>query len=174
MKATFFILLALVLIAAIVLGPRLRKDVKKKQQYQNTFAIQNVGTGLCLRPLDAHYEEGVPLVLYPLHNWECITWQIIRLEGNACLMKNLYTQRTFMPDGVPNEGVSMRQAVMGGDTSQLWVMEADGEGTYRIHLRDNDLYLTAPSSETNARPVLRKQSGDDSQLWRLVSQNPIV
>ena len=45
MKATLIALLILIVLSAIIFAPRIYKDGKKKRNYANTYAIQNVGTG---------------------------------------------------------------------------------------------------------------------------------
>ncbi len=174
MKIAFYTLLAIIVLLCAVFGPRLAKDMRKKRSYENTFAIQNMETGTCLRPKDAGYQNDVPLILYPHQNWECITWQFIGLIDGTTLLKNLYSQRTFAPDRAPVAGITFSQCNLGGSALQQWVVEPDGEGIVRLRLSGSELYLTAPSAETNARPVLQAKSGEDNQRWRLIPQTPIV
>lgn len=101
MKATLSALLILIVLSAIIFAPRIYKDVKKKRNYANTYAIQNVGTGKDIRVHNAGNDEGTKIILYNHNNWECITWQLIELEDNAYLLKNLYTQKTFEPSAPP-------------------------------------------------------------------------
>lgn len=93
MKATLIALLILIVLSAIIFAPRIYKDVKKKRNYANTYAIQNVGTGKDIRVHNAGNDNGTKIILYNHNNWECITWQLIELEDNAYLLKNLYTQK---------------------------------------------------------------------------------
>lgn len=101
MKATLIALLILIVLSAIIFAPRIYKDVKKKRNYANTYAIQNVGTGKDIRVHNAGNDNGTKIILYNHNNWECITWQLIELEDNAYLLKNLYTQKTFEPSAPP-------------------------------------------------------------------------
>ena len=48
-------------------------------RYTNTFSIQNVLTGKDIRVQDANYHDDARTILYGHHNWECITWEFIRL-----------------------------------------------------------------------------------------------
>lgn len=49
MKTAFIILIVLIGITAIVFGPRIYKDIQKKRNYENTYAIQNVASGKGIR-----------------------------------------------------------------------------------------------------------------------------
>lgn len=93
MKATLIALLILIVLSTIIFAPRIYKDVKKKRNYANTYAIQNVGTGKDIRVHNAGNDDGTKIILYNHNNWECITWQLIELEDNAYLLKNIYTQK---------------------------------------------------------------------------------
>lgn len=104
MKATLIALLILIVLSAIIFAPRIYKDVKKKRNYANTYAIQNVGTGKDIRVHNAGNDEGTKIILYNHNNWECITWQLIELEDNAYLLKNLYTQKTLRTVSTPRTG----------------------------------------------------------------------
>lgn len=171
MDVAFYILAALVAVSGAVFGPRQVKDIRKKQAYQNTYAMQNVGNDKVLRVLDAGTADSVPIILYSLHNWECIMWQVIALEDGSCLLKNLYSQKAMEANLNDN---TLWQQTMGGTSRQYWVMEALGEETFRLRLRDSNLYLTATSSETNSEPKLLSATDDENQLWRLVRQTPIM
>ena len=97
MKATLITLLILIVLLAIIFAPRIYKDVKKKRNYANTYAIQNVGTGKDIRVHNAGNDDGTKIILYNHNNWECITWQLIELEDNAYLLKNLYLRTVSTP-----------------------------------------------------------------------------
>jgi len=174
MKASFIILLVLIVLSIIVFGPRIYKDIKKKQNYANTYAIQNVGTGKDIRVYNAGNDDGTRIILYSHHNWECITWQLIQLEDNTYLLKNLYTQKTFQPASTPQHGVNLWQQTLGGSHLQYWEFIEQPEGTYLIQLKDTELYITAISDEDNSDIVLMSKHDSDRQLWRLVRQNPII
>lgn len=174
MKIAFFSLLGLIVIAAIVFGPRIYKDVKKKQNYANTYAIQNVGTGKDIRVYNAGNEDGTKIILYSHNNWECITWQLIQLEGNTFLLKNLYTQKTFQPSSAPEAGVNLWQQTLGGSSFQYWEFTKQPDDTYLIRLKNTGLYITATSDENNSDIILMPKQDSDRQLWKLVRQNPII
>lgn len=174
MKATLIILLILIGISAIVFAPRIYKDIQKKRNYANTYAIQNAGNGKCIRVHNAGNNDGTKIILYDHHNWECITWQLIGLEENVYLLKNLYTQKSFEPSSAPVAGVTLWQQTLGGSRSQYWeFVEQPGEN-YLIRLKDTELYLTATSDENDSDIILMPKQDSQSQLWKLIRQNPII
>jgi hypothetical protein len=168
------VIIVLFAIAAFMFGPRIYKDIKKKQNYQNTYAIQNVATGKDIRIYNAGNDDGTKIILYSHHNWECITWQMIELDENTYLLKNLYTQKTFEPSSIPEQGVSLWQQTLGGSRLQYWEFIEQPDETYLIRLKDTELYLTTTSDENNSDIVLMPKQGSDNQLWKLIRQNPIV
>ncbi|GIZ26687.1 MULTISPECIES: RICIN domain-containing protein [Morganellaceae] len=176
MKTAIILVLTLILVSeCIVLGPRLYKDYQKKKQYKNTFAIVNVQSGLALRPMNANYRDEVPLITYGLHDWECITWEMIGInEPNTYLLKNLYTQKTFQPSGELREEVGLSQQSLGGTTLQYWEFIEKPNGIFLIRLKGHDLYLTASSGKENALVVLRQLQNSENQMWKKVKQNPFI
>lgn len=173
MKATLIILLVFIALSAIVFGPRVYKDIQKKRNYANTFAIQNVKTGKCIRVYNAGIDDGTKIILYSHHNWECITWQFIQLDDKTFLLKNLYTQKTFEPSSNPQSETSLWQQTLGGSSFQYWEFIEQPDKTYLIRLKDTELYVSITSNENNSPIVLLPKQEIDSQLWRLVRQNPI-
>lgn len=174
MKATLIILLILIGLSAIVFAPRIIKDIKKKQNYENTYAIQNVGTGKDIRVYNAGNDDGTKIILYDHHNWECITWQLIGLEENVYLLKNLYTQKSFEPSAAPASSVTLWQQTLGGSRLQYWEFVKQTGENYLIRLKDTELYLTAASDENDSDIVLMPKQDSESQLWKLIRQNPII
>jgi len=174
MKITFIILSVFMTLAAFAFMPRICKDIKKKRNYENTFAIQNIKTGKNIRVYNAENENETKIILYTHKNWECLTWQMIELETNTYLLKNLYTQKTFEPSAVPQSGVGLWQQTLGGSRFQYWEFIKQSDETYLIRLKDTELYLTITSNENNSNIILMGKQESDSQLWRLVKQNPIV
>ena len=174
MAVIFSIFLTILVIVAIPFILRFIKDTRKKLQYKNTYAIINVNSGKALRVYNADYSDNVPLVTYTPHNWECITWQIIHLKNGCNLLKNLYTHKTFIPTENPKEGTQFYQITLGESDYQYWVMEKQEENIYRFRLNETDLYLTATENEDNSRPTLQSKKNNNTQLWRLHSQNPIL
>lgn len=169
----FFVLLALVVFGIAVFVPRIAKDMRLKKDRKNTYAIQNVGTGLCIRPKDADFSEENSVIQYPLKNWECITWQFIKLDANAYLLQNLYTHKTFEPKNGTEEGSSLFQKTLDGTKNQCWEFLKDN-GAYTIRLKGTGLYLTAESKEKNAEITLREKQENDAQKWKLVEQHPTM
>ena len=174
MKIAFISLLIFIALSALILCPRIYKDIKKKHNYENTYAIQNIKTEKDIRVYNAGNDNETKIILYNHHNWECITWQLIELEENIYLLKNLYTQKTFEPSAIPQSGVGLWQQTLGGSRYQHWEFIKQPDETYLIRLKDTELYLTVTSDENNSDIILMEKQGSDSQLWRLVRQNPIV
>lgn len=158
----------------VVFAPRILKDYNKKKAYQNTYAITNVKYGNAIRVRDASNDDGAEIILYSHHNWECMTWQRIGLEGDSFLLKNLYTQKTFQPSATPQAGVGIVQQTMGGSRLQYWEFIKLADETYLIRAKETDLYLTATGDGDNAAIVLKLKQGNDDQSWKLVRQNPII
>lgn len=176
MKTAIIAVLSLILVSeCIILGPRLYKDYYKKKQYKNTFAIVNVQSGLALRPMNVNYRDEVPVITYGLHDWECITWEMIGIDApNTFLLKNLYTQKAFQPNSEPKEDVGLWQQSLGGTTLQYWEFIEKPDGKFLIRLKGYDLYLTASSGKENAVVVLRQLQNSENQLWKKVKQNPFI
>ena len=172
-KWLFFILFGIIALCLIVFGPRVLKGISKKKDRKNCYAIRNVKTGTCIRPYNADFKTDNKVILYGLHNWECITWQPIKTVDDTYLLKNLYTEKTFEPCMVPDEGVTLWQKPLGFSDNQFWVIESVGDFC-KIKLSGTELYLTASFFEQNAEIELHKDTGDDSQLWKMIPQCPIV
>lgn len=169
----FFALLALIVLGAVVFVPRIAKDMRLKKDKKNACAIQNVSTGLCIRPKDADFSEGNSVIQYPLKNWECITWQLIRVDTDAFLLQNLYTHKTFEPKNGAADGSPLIQRTLDGTRSQCWEFAENG-GSCAIRLKGTELYLAAESKEKNTEIVLREKQNDDAQKWRLIEQHPVM
>lgn len=174
MNPSTYILLGIIILGGLVVGPRTVKDVKKKKDMREVYAIGNVAYGKYLRPQDAHYEDSTMIILYPKHNWECITWQKIDLVDGTSLLKNLYTEKTLVPSAEPQEGITILQQPLGNSQWQTWVFEKSGDNNYLIRLNGTSLYLTATSNKTNSAVILSEKNGSNTQLWTLVRQNPIM
>ncbi|MDR0368518.1 MAG: RICIN domain-containing protein [Bacteroidales bacterium] len=173
MKTIIIILLTLI-IPIVFFSPRVCKDIRKKQNFANTYAIQNVGTGKDIRVYNAGIENNTKIILYSHKNWECITWQFIELQKNTYLLKNLYTQKTFQPSANLKAGVGLWQQELGGSYLQYWEFIEQPDKTYFIRLKDTELYLTATSNENNSAIILMPKQNSKNQLWKLIRQNPIV
>ncbi|MFT3995365.1 MAG: RICIN domain-containing protein [Dysgonomonas sp.] len=174
MKITLISLLIVLTLFVLVLGLYIYKDLKKKQNYANTYAIQNVATNKCIRPYNAGNADSTKVISYSLHNWECITWQLIELEDNAYLLKNLYTQKSFEPASTPVDGTGLWQQTLGGSRFQYWEFIKQDDETYIIRLKGTELYLTTISDENNSAIIISVKDDSKNQLWRLIRQNPII
>lgn len=175
MKTIIISVIAIVLLGIIVIiSFRVRKDIKKKLQFENTYAIQNVATGNALRPFNANYESGVELISYPIKNWECITWEMIETDTNTYLLKDLFTEKTFQPKSEPKEGVGLWQQSVGGSKLQYWEFLKQVDETYLIRLKGTELYLTTSSPDTDSPIILMPKQGSKTQLWKLVRQTPWI
>lgn len=65
MKTIIIICLIGVGLAVIIpVAFRIRKDIKKKLAFGNTYAIQNASTGLCVRPYNAGYKNENAMMVY--------------------------------------------------------------------------------------------------------------
>lgn len=175
MKTIIIVVLVLLALAIIIpISFRVRKDIKKKLAFENTYAIQNASTGLCVRPYNAEYEIGNNIISYTHQNWECITWEMIALGENTYMLKNLFTEKTFQPKSEPTEGVELWQQSMGGTNLQYWEFLQQADKTYLIKLKGTDLYLTASSEKLNSPIVLQKKQDTKTQLWKLARQTPWI
>ena len=158
----------------VMFGQRLAHNLQRKRETVNTYAIQNQKTGLNIRPYNAGIADGVRVVQYKPANWECMTWQLIRLTDGTVLLKNLYTQKTIQPAEEPASGALLCQQPLEANQYQYWEFIAEGENEFRIQLKDTDLYITADSDENNAVLALRQWMNNPSQRWKLIEQHPIM
>lgn len=176
-KTIIIVVLAVLLIALLIptmrYAPWIRFGKKQKQHYANTYAIQNVGTGKDIRVYNVGVEDETEIILYTHNEWECLTWQFIRLEDSTYLLKNLCTQKTFEPSSIPEQGVKLWQQSLGGSRLQYWEFIKQANEKYQIRLKDTELYLTATSDEDNSPIVLMPEQDSDMQSWRLIAQSPI-
>ncbi len=109
---------------------RVQKDIKKKLNFEKTYAIQNVMTGKALRPFDAHIENDVEIIFYLLKNGECIIWEFIEIAENTHLLKDLFTEKTFQPKAEPKEGMGLWKKSLGGSTLQYWEFLKQTDGNH--------------------------------------------
>lgn len=177
MKTAAIIILSAIVIALLIptakYAPWIFFGKKQKQNYANTYAIQNVGTGKDIRVYNVGVEDEAEIILYTHNEWECLTWQFIELEENTYLLKNLCTQKTFEPSSTPQQGVKLWQQSLGGSWLQYWEFVKQSNETYSIRLKDTELYLTATADEDNSPIVLMPEQNSDRQSWRLIAQRPI-
>lgn len=173
-KVIIILIVVLVLPIVILLTFRISKDINKKLKFANTYAIQNVQTGKNIRVQNADIENGIGIILYSHHNWECMTWQFIQLEDNIYLLKNLYTEKTFQPSSTPKDNVSLWQQTLGGTPLQYWEFLKQSNDTYLIRLKNTELYITITSTEDDSPIVLMQKQNSNTQKWKLVRQNPWI
>ena len=175
MKTIILSIVAIILIAfIIIISFRVKKDIKKKLQFENTYAIQNVETGNALRPKNANYENGVEIISYPLKNWECITWEMIEIDTNTYLLKDLFTEKTFQPKSEPKSGVGLWQKNLGGTVLQHWEFIKQTDESYLIRLKGTELYVTTSSEKTDSPIILMPKQNKKTQLWKLIRQTPWI
>lgn len=176
MKTTIIILsilLIALLIPVVIYAPWIFFGKQQKQNYANTYAIQNVSTGKDIRVKDVGVKDESEIILYTHNEWECLTWEFIQLEDNTYLLKNLCTQKTFEPSSSPKQGVGLWQQSLGRSHFQYWEFIDQYDETHLIRLKDTELYLTATSDEDNSPIILMPKQESDKQLWKLIRQNPI-
>ena len=155
-------------------APRLYHNYQRKRATENTFAIQNVETGMNLRPYNAGIADDVKLIQYPHNEWECLTWQMIRMTDGSYLLKNLYTHKTFQPIAEPSEGIALWQRTLEANPYQYWEFIKQSDETYFIRLKDTEFYLTTSGDEKDTAIILMPLGESDSQKWKLIEQHPIV
>lgn len=158
----------------VTFGQRLYHNYQRKRESVNTFAIQNVETGMDIRPYNAGFKDEVKIIQYSHQEWECMTWQLIELENGSYLVKNLYSQKTFQPSSEPESGVTLWQQPLEANKYQYWEFIKTDNGTYLIRLKGTELYITAQSSKQDDELTLMPLNDTDSQHWKLISQQPIV
>jgi len=172
-KYLFFILLGFILLFTLFTGQRAHHDYLKKRNSKNTFAIQNVKTNKDIRVHNANINDEAKIILYTHHNWECMTWQMIQLEGETFLLKNLYTQKTLQPSSIPEQGVNLWQQTLGGNSLQYWEFLKQPKETYLIRLKGTELYITVSSDKNNSDIILMPMQNSTEQQWRLIEQQPL-
>lgn len=161
-------------VGIVAVSTRVRKDIKKKLAFENTYAIQNVASGMCVRPFDAGYNNGNKIIAYSHKDWECITWEMVSLGENTYLLKNLFTEKTFQPKSEPKPGVELWQQSLGGTPLQYWEFIKQADATTLIGLKNTQLYLTISSKEENAPLILMPLDNNPAQKWKLIRQTPWI
>ena len=173
--STFYIGLGIVASGYLAMtGQRLYHNYKRKRGTVNTFAICNVETGMAIRVYNAGIPDETKIISYKHANWECMTWQMIKLADGSCLLKNLYTHKTFQPVSSPEPGVALWQQPLEANDLQYWEFVKTPDESYRIRLKGTELYITASGNKNNAPLVLMPIQDSQSQQWKLVEQHPIV
>jgi len=144
-----------------------------QQGVHRAFAIQNYGTNKNIRPRGANTADETNIILYPHHEWKCLTWRFIWIEGNTYQLENLYTEKTLTPSSAPISGVSLwQQPLNENNPLQHWELILQDGNKYLIRLKDTDLYITLSSSSNDSAIILKPLENSDNQLWRLFEQYP--
>ncbi len=149
------------------------------QSIDGNFAIKNVETGMLLRPEGANNADNTPIVLYSPTNWKCLTWDFIATdEEDTYQLRNLFTSKTFFPDaGQKESGTALKQIELEqGNKDQQWVFEVNDDETYRIKLKNTELYITPhdKSGAFNSKVVLKEKMDGKLQLWTIYEQSPTM
>jgi hypothetical protein len=174
-KRTFYILIAVIAILGIVSCanvPRYYLTRKLKLGTVNTYAINNVKTGMNIRPYNAGINDGTKIIQYTNNNWECMTWQFIKLEDSSFLLKNLWNNKTFQPSSSPQAGVFLHQQPIEANSLQYWEFIKRSDETYLIRLKGTELYITVTSDKKNSEIILMPNQNSSNQQWKLIEQHP--
>lgn len=142
------------------------------QNIKGSFAIQNIQTGKDLRPRDPRYIDNIKLILYEHHNWKCLTWSFNQIDKENYQLKNLYSGNTFQPKSKPISGATLWHLPIQSDSLQYWEFIPQPNNTYLIRQKNTELYLTITSKTNNSDIILMPKQNSDTQLWRLIEQNP--
>lgn len=165
--------LSLAILAILVFaGPRAYLTHRLKLGTTNTFAINNVKTGMNIRPYNAGIDNGTKIVQYKNKNWECMTWQFIKLEDGSYLLKNLWNDKTFQPSSTPKPGVALFQQPIEANRLQYWEFLKQSDETYQIRLKGTELYVTVSSDKSNSDVILMPNQNSADQQWKLIEQHP--
>lgn len=167
------IIIGLALLAYLIMVvQRMYHDRQRKLHTVNTFAIQNVKTSMDIRPHNAGIQDERAIIQYNHHNWECMTWQLIKLKDETYLLKNLYTQKTFQPSAAPEAGIALWQQPLEATDFQYWDFIKQDDGSYLIRLSDTELYISVSSGKNNSPIVLMPLQNTAEQKWILIEQHP--
>lgn len=158
---------------AAVTAQRFYHNYQRKRSTVNTFAVQNVKTGMNIRPYNAGIDDWVKMIQYKHADWECMTWQFIQVEDGSYLLKNLYTHKTFQP-AAAEAGVALWQQPLEANRYQYWELIKNSDETCLIRLKGTELYVTVLSAESNSSVILMPLQNSLEQQWRLIEQHPIV
>lgn len=169
-----FVDVAVVAVLAAVFGPRFYKNYRRKIGTANSYQIENVATGKVIRPYNAQIEDDIEVIQYVPKNWECTTWQMIEIDKDTYLLKDLYTQKSFQPLENPRDGAKLFQKPIGGNNLQHWEFIKNKDNTYLIRLKGYDLYITSRSDQLNQPLILQKKNNLQNQNWKLTTQQPII
>lgn len=162
------------ILGALVTGQRFYHNYQRKLETVNTYAIQNVKSGMNIRPYNAKIPDETEIIQYKHANWECMTWQLISLDDGSTLLKNLYTHKTFQPSASPEAGVSLFQKPLEANALQYWEFIGQPDETYLIRLKGTEFYVTVSDDKQDSNIILMPKSDADDQRWKLIEQHPVV
>jgi len=167
-------LLAVGGVFALMQGQRTYKNIKRKRNTVNTYAIINAKTGKGIRVHNASIDDKAKINIFSHQNWECMTWQLIKLDGDRYLLKNLYTHKTFQPSSEPKAGVSLWQQPLEANSLQYWEFIEQAKDIFQIRLVGTELYATITGDKNHSDIVLMPLANSDEQRWKLIEQHPIA
>ena len=143
-----------------------------KQIISGDFAIRNIETGKNIRPYKAGTSDGNDIILYPHNEWKCLTWRFNYVDGAIYRLQNVYTEKTFVPNGNIESGVALWQQPLSDNNPQWEFIEQDKD-VYAIKMVGTDLYITISSDETDSAIILMPFDNSSRQLWELIEQYPL-
>ena len=139
---------------------------------QGTFAIQNVATGMNLRPFDASKQDRNRVILYNHHAWKCLTWEFLPIEGNSYRLKNYYTAKAVEPAAHAVGPTTLQQRPISGGVTQIWEFVDQPVNAFLIRHKTTGLYITASSHLRDSELHLQPRDRTRPQSWRLIRQRP--
>lgn len=151
--------------------------IGQAQEIKGVYAIKNVKTGMLLRVKDASNRNGTPLVAYNPQNWKCMTWEFQSKGENTYQLKNLFTNKTFQPQGEAKDNSVMEEQPLVIDAfNQQYQFIKVKKDTYLIRLKSTELYLTPadPEGSTNSPILLTNKKDTLLQQWYIYPQNPTM
>jgi len=141
------------------------------QVEENSYMVQNVGTGKVMRIKDTNSKNGTPIVAYSPVEWKCVTWDFRKLANGNYHLVNLFSGKTMQP---ATDGKAMEEQPLdkNSETQQFQVVKTS-RNQYEIKLKGSDLYLTAPDENTGFDQItLAPRNGTDLQRWTFKEQHP--
>lgn len=138
---------------------------------ENSYMIQNVGTGKVMRIKDANVKNGTPIIAYSPVEWKCVTWDFRKLANGNYHLVNLFSGKTMQP-AVDGKGLE-EQILDKNSTTQEYQVVKTSANHYLIKLWGTQLYLTAPDDASDTDLIaLTPRKDSDLQLWTFKEQHP--
>ncbi len=128
------------------------------QVEENSYMVQNVGTGKVMRIKDANSKNGTPIVAYSPVEWKCVTWDFRKLANGNYHLVNLFSGKTMQP---ATDGKAMEEQPLdkNSETQQFQVVKTS-RNQYEIKLKEAICTLLPPTKI----PALTRSR------WRLVME----